>query len=159
MIHVIYDKSVVYWMSEFISKTLIDNIIKANKHLVQHRGESFGVNEEKLSDVINTVNTTNVPADNDVTRALFKRKRIIKKASLLLAGIAYNQPFNNGNKATSYVITKHYLRKNGYSLILKTKEEEKELFVLLDTIVMKFEGEDIVSDAETYLDNKITPKF
>jgi hypothetical protein len=48
MIHVIYDKSVVYWMSEFISKTLIDNIIKANKHLVQHRGESFGVNEEKL---------------------------------------------------------------------------------------------------------------
>lgn len=159
MIHVIYDKCVVYWMSEFISKTLIDNIIKANKHLVQHRGESFGVNEEKLLSVINTVNTTNVPADNDVTRALFKRKRIIKKASLLLAGIAYNQPFNNGNKATSYVITKHYLRKNGYSLILKTKEEEKELFVLLDTIVMKFEGEDIVSDAEAYLDNKITPKF
>jgi hypothetical protein len=29
----------------------------------------------------------------------------------------------------------------------------------IDTIVMKFEGEDIVSDAEAYLDNKITPKF
>jgi prophage maintenance system killer protein len=146
-------------MSEFISKALIDNIIKANKHLVQHRGESFGVNEEKLLDVINTVNITNAPADSDIARILFKRKRIIKKASLLLAGIAYHQPFSNGNKATAYVVTKHFLRKNGYSLTLKTKEEEKELFLLLDSIVMKFEGEDIASDAEAYLDKKVIPRI
>ncbi len=73
--------------------------------------------------------------------------------------IAYNQPFNNGNKATAYVITKYYLRKNGYALALKTKEEEKILFTLLDNITIKFEGVDIVSDAETYLDNKVIPKF
>lgn len=159
MIHVIYNKIVTYWMSEFVSKNIIDNIIKANKHLVQHRGESFGVNKEKLLDVINTVNTTNAPADNDIIRTLFKRKRTIKKASLLLAGITYHQPFNNGNKATAFVITKHFLRKNGYSLSLKTIEEEKELFLLLERIVLKFEGMDIASEAEAYLDNKVIPKI
>ncbi len=137
-------------MSELISVDFIDNIIKANKHLVGHRSESFEVNKEKLVGVVNTVNITN---------SLVKRKNIIKKASRLLAGIAYNQPFNNGNKATAYVITKYYHRKNDYSLIVKTREEERELFKLLDRITMKFEDEDVYSEAENYLDNKVVPKI
>lgn len=76
-----------------------------------------------------------------------------------MAGIAYHKPFNNGNKATAFVITKHYLRKNGFKLILQTKNDEKELFDLLHMVSMKFEGEPITKEIESYIDSKIKPEF
>jgi hypothetical protein len=35
-------------MSENFSKELINSIILGNKHIVNHRNESFGVNDERI---------------------------------------------------------------------------------------------------------------
>ncbi|MHB8547324.1 MAG: Fic family protein [Nitrosotalea sp.] len=49
-----------------------------------------------------------------------QRTRIIKKATAVLGGISWQQPFNNGNKTIAIIVTKYFLQKNGFDLRLST---------------------------------------
>ena len=114
-------------MSENFSDELIKDIIRGNEHIVGHRKESFGVNAERIEWVFSKVNSFNDVKD--------KRTRIIKKATAVLAGITWQQPFNNGNKTTAVIVTKYFLRKHGFDLRLSTETEEDELIDLLTKTV------------------------
>ena len=135
-------------MSEIFTQELINNVIAANRHIVAHRGESFGCNIERLGTVFNNVNSFNNISD--------KRLRIIKKAAHLLGGITWQQPFSNGNKSTALVATKYFLRKNGFDLRLLTPQEEDELIDLLTRTIFKFEDDStIITEVEEYLLRKV----
>ncbi|MGH2611902.1 MAG: Fic family protein [Rhabdochlamydiaceae bacterium] len=135
-------------MSEIFSDKTISDIIYVNKLISSHRNEPFGYVAERLADIFNQVNSF-----NDIKG---KRERIIKKASYLLGGITYWQPFFNGNKRTALAVTIHFFRRNSFALPLKTKKDEKEMFELLERTMLKFEGDDtIISEIEEYLKRKI----
>jgi prophage maintenance system killer protein len=133
---------------ENFSPELIKNIIRGNEHIVSHRKESFGVNAERIEWVFSKVNSFNDIKD--------QRTRIIKKATAVLAGISWQQPFNNGNKTTALIVTKYFLRKNGFDLRLSTEQEEDELIDLLIKTMYKYEDDPtIFSEVEEYLDRVV----
>ncbi len=135
-------------MSENFSNELIRNIILGNKHIVNHRNESFGVNNERIEWVFSKANSFNDIKD--------QRTRIIKKATVVLGGISWQQPFNNGNKTIAIIVTKYFLQKNGFDLRLSTDQEEDELIDLLVRTMYKFEDDlTIFSEIEEYLNRKV----
>lgn len=135
-------------MSENFSDELIKNIIHGNEHLVNHRKESFGVNDERIEWVFSKANSFNDVKD--------KRTRIIKKATAVLAGISWQQPFNNGNKTIALIVTKYFLLKNGFDLRISTEQEEDELIDLLTKTMYKYEDDPtIFSEVEEYLNRKV----
>ena len=110
-------------MNEIFSEKAIQNIVKVNEHICKHRGEEHGVDDKELLQLIfNDVNSHNDIED--------KKIRIIEKATYLLGGIIYEQPFKNGNKGTADAITNYFLRNNGYELPIQTEEESDELIQL-----------------------------
>ncbi|MGI0060137.1 MAG: Fic family protein [Nitrosotalea sp.] len=138
-------------MSENFSKELINSIILGNKHIVNHRNESFGVNEERIELVFSKANSFNDIKD--------QRTRIIKKATAVLGGISWQQPFNNGNKTMAIIVAKYFLQKNGFDLRLSTDQEEDELIDLLVKTMYKFEDDPtIFSEIEEYLNRKVENK-
>jgi prophage maintenance system killer protein len=138
-------------MSENFSNELIDRIILFNRQIVDHRRESFGVNYERIERVFSKANLFNDIAD--------QRTRIIKKATAILGGISWQQPFNNGNKTTAITFTKYFLQKNGFDLKISTDQEEDELIDLLVKTVYKFEDDStIFTEIEEYLNGKVKSK-
>jgi prophage maintenance system killer protein len=135
-------------MSENFSDELIKNIIHGNEYIVSLRKESFGVNGERIEWIFSKANSFNDVKD--------KRKRIIKKTTAVLAGISWQQPFNNGNKTTAVIVTKYFLQKNGFDLRLSIEQEEDELIDLLTRTVYKYEDDPtIFSEVEEYLNRKV----
>lgn len=135
-------------MNEIFSDNVINNVIRVDKHICTHRNEPFGCVTERLFAVFNQVNSFNNIKD--------KKERIIKKAAHLLGGIVWQQPFSNGNKRTALAVTIHFLRKNGFTISLKTRKEEKEMFCLLEKTMLKSEGDDtIIPEVEDYLRRKV----
>lgn len=127
----------------------VENVKDVNRHIVESRGESFGLDDPtKFYDVFREVNGFYSIED--------PKMRLIKKAATLLSGLVWGQPFKNGNKATATAITKYFLKKNGYFFVLQNDEEEKEFFNLLERTVEKFEGDPtIYSEIEKYLIRKV----
>ena len=133
---------------EFLDEE-IEEIIKDNCDLVLERGDTFGVNREELTKIFDNVNNFNEIQD--------KRSRIIHKASWILGGITFYQPFNDGNKEIALSLTIYFLRENRFELPLPDKKIKKELFNLLVRTVLKFEDDPtIVSEVEDYLLLKVT---
>ncbi len=136
-------------MSEEFTDVDIEEIIQENKDLVEGRGEPFGVNKEKLLEVFSRLNSF-----NDITN---KRNRTIKKSSHILAMLAWQQPFSEGNKEIALSVAKLFLRRNGLDLPIRTLEDEKELFDLLVKTVFKFDGDPtIIDEIEKYLFKNVT---
>jgi prophage maintenance system killer protein len=136
-------------MSEGFSPEEVEDMISENKMTVDARRELFGVDREILSYVINNVNSF-----NDITD---KRSRIVKKASHLLSGMSYDQPFKEGNRETGLSWTLLFLRRNGFNLPLQTKTEENDIQELMKNTGFKMEGDTtIISEIEAYLDSRIT---
>ena len=137
-------------MPEFIQYDEINEIIKVNRKIVEERNESFGVDETKIYDIINSVNLASDPSILNV------RERIIKKASIILARITWEQPFNNGNKATALYFTTQFLNKNKFDLLISSNPTiQKQIFHLLEATAMKFEGENILDDVFKFLHENV----
>lgn len=107
---------------EKFSQTAIKNIILVNQHICKHRPEKHGFDKKSLDEIFFNVNSHNEVRD--------KRKRIVKKASHILAGIIFHQPFTNGNKTTAETIMKYFLKINGYHLPIRTEEDSQYLIDL-----------------------------
>ena len=78
-------------MKNSLSDDEINNIIELNKETVEARNEPFGVNREELDKIFNQI-------DDAITKFNNERERIIFQTSLILGGIAFYQPFIEGNK-------------------------------------------------------------
>lgn len=136
-------------MPETFSDIRIEAIIRDNKRLVEQRGEPFCVVKDRLDDVFSNVNSY-----NDIQN---KKERIIRKASHILGGITYRQPFCEGNRETALTHTILFLRDNGFDLPLDTQEDKQEIFDLLDRTIFKDElDQTIISEVEQYLTRKVT---
>ncbi len=136
---------------EIFSPNAIENISLINKHVVEKRPESFGVDDPSIiKKIFERVNQDyNIPN---------KKVRLIKRASHILAGIVFEQPFKNGNKATAYIVTQHYLKINGFAFPISISDDE--LIQLLESISPLFLNEDqfdiAFSKVEDFLTAKIT---
>ncbi len=108
-------------MIEIFNSDLLKNVIRVNYHIVKHRGEKFGCVIERLLDVFDNVNSFNDIAD--------RRERIIRKSAHILGGLAWTQPFSNGNKRTALSVTIYFLRKNGYDIPIKNKKKKRNYLI------------------------------
>ncbi|WP_420545846.1 Fic family protein [Nitrosopumilus sp.] len=104
---------------------------------------------ETLNAIFDKVNSFNDISD--------RRTRIIKKATHILAGISYNQPFIEGNRRTSHYLVKNFLGRNLYQLrFYNAKEEDQFADMLRRTAEEKFEDDPtIYSEVEEYLTRKV----
>ncbi len=113
-------------MSSFFNGELNEpHIIEANRQRCKISNEEFGIDDhEKLKDIIKNIKI--------VDRIEDKRERIIRKISILIVGLCYNQPFKNGNKRTALSIAILMLRLEHYDLPFNTKQQKKDVFELLE---------------------------
>ncbi len=136
-------------MSENFSNEEIEEIILDNKDLVESRDEPFDINREKVFAVFSKLNSFNYITN--------KRDRVIRKASNILAGLTWQQPFSEGNKETALSVTKLFLRRNGFDLPINTPADEKEIFDLLVKTVFKFEDDPTIThEIEEFLFKKVS---
>lgn len=81
-----------------------------------------------------------------------RRDRIIRKASHIMYGIAFRQPFFEGNKTTALFTTIDFLRQNGFDLPLETVAQEQEVF---DFLVQVMFASRELADVIEFLDKKV----
>jgi prophage maintenance system killer protein len=129
--------------SESFSPEEIETIIDYNRLMVSERGEDFEVDRDILYSIFERLDIYNT-ISNDNTR-------IIRKSAHLLGGIAYEQPFFEGNKEIALRITRLFLRRNRHDILLDTRQKKLDMYDLLVKTVAKFPEQDIISDVETFL--------
>ncbi|WP_428324783.1 hypothetical protein [Nitrosopumilus sp.] len=135
-------------MKEIFTDFEINEIIEDNKQLVAQRGDSFCVNNSDLSFIF-----TNVNNFDEIT--IFQ-DRIIRKASWILGGISFYQPFCDGNKEIAVSLTIFFLRENDMDLPITDKQSQKELFDLLVKTIFKFENDPtIIPEIEQYVRQRV----
>ena len=134
-------------MSDFFKGEMDnENIIEANKQICQESNEKFGLdNPEKLDEIISDIKGVNRIED--------PRERIIRKISILIVGLTYDQPFKNGNKRTALAISILLLRLNHYDIPFYTMEQKREVFHLLENLMFKFEDDipELTGEVEEFL--------
>jgi len=63
---------------------------------------------------------------------------------------------SEGNKEMALSLTIYFLRKNDFDLPINSKEEEKEIFDLLEKTIFKFEGDPtIISEVKGFLERRV----
>ena len=111
----------------------IHQIINFNRKIVLRRNEQFGVDEEKLRKIFDDVNS------NFLTQTYTNnRTRIIKKSSIIIGSITWEQPFLEGNRETALGVGIMFMNNNGFDLPIE--KHKKEIYDLLKKIVYKFRG-------------------
>lgn len=136
-------------MNEFLSEDEIEEIVKFNRQIVRFRGEPFDVDREKLTEIFQSVNN-----DFDAQYYPNKRIRIVKKVSVIIGRIAWEQPFTEGNKETCLGVGVMFLRRNGFTLPLK--QTKIDVYKLLNKTIMKFENDPtIISEVESFLNKYV----
>lgn len=100
-----------------------DLVIEINKGVIREMleknptaPESISVNQEELDKILQMVNA---------------QEHMIMKASYLLGGISWAQPFGGGNKRTAVVCADTLLRMNGFKLVIANETDEEYLRKLL----------------------------
>lgn len=136
-------------MFEVFEQKDIEEVIEVNKLICSYHNEPVGVDMEILNSIFEKVNAYNEISD--------RRMRIIKKATHILAGISYNQPFIEGNRRTSHYLVKNFLGRNLLQLrFYNSKEEDQFADILKRTAEEKFEDDPtIYSEVEKYLTCKV----
>jgi len=138
-------------MSDFFKGELdSDNVIQANRQICQQSNEEFGLdNPEKLDDIVSSI--------RGIDRIEDDKERIIRKVSILIVGLSYDQPFKNGNKRTALAISILLLRLAKYDIPFHTKEQKREVYDLLENLMYKFEGDVplLIDEVEEFLRARI----
>jgi len=131
--------------------TNIADVVSVNYFIVTSRKQKFGVNFEKLAEIFDYA--------NDIFNLLIvsdKRKAVVMTAGHIMAGIAYWQPFDDGNKTTALTVTRRFLRDNGYLLPVRGKTQKDSIYDLMNKTILKFETDKtIYSEVQEYLDKNV----
>ncbi|MDH2907054.1 MAG: Fic family protein [Candidatus Nitrosotalea sp.] len=106
-----------------MTKLTIELVIEINKGIIQEwleqnptAFEAVNANRDELKNILNMVN---------------KQENLIMKASYILGGISWAQPFSGGNKRTAFVCADTLLRLNGFRLAIDDENEQEYLRKLL----------------------------
>ena len=138
-------------MSDFFKGELdSENVIDANRQICEQSNEIFGLDcPEKLDEIISNIRA--------IDRIEDEKERIIRKISILIVGLSYDQPFKNGNKRTSLAISILLLRLAHFDIPFYTKEQKKEVFDLLVGLMYKFEDDvpKLTDEVEDFLRTRI----
>lgn len=94
-------------------------IIKSWNKEFPAKAESFGVNEDRLTEVLQLVNQNEEP----LVQAIF-----------LMVGISWAQPFSGANKRTAYICADTLLKMNRYRMVINSKKEKDYLIGLLNEV-------------------------
>jgi prophage maintenance system killer protein len=133
-------------LGEVLNESVYNEIINANKKIVDENGEPFEVNEYKLRKILSNTNDTFNAVSN-------MKNRIILKTSIFISHICFCQPFSQGNKRTALTCMLNYLHGNGFTIATPDRDKIPQLF---SDISFKFEFDPrITSDLEEYLINYI----
>ncbi|MGI0022048.1 MAG: Fic family protein [Nitrososphaeraceae archaeon] len=118
-------------MSKSIRYVDRQRIIDINKKIIQmwnsrhpDKPEFINVGKHRIDEVLDIVK--NIANDLDYKRSL------IKKASYLVGGLAWNQAFSGGNKRTAILTCTIFLFENGYSLIIPQNRNPELRQLLFD---------------------------
>ena len=134
-------------MSDFFKGELdSENVIVANRQICQQSNEEFGLaHPEKLDEIVSSIRRMDRIEDS--------RERIIRKISILIVGLCYDQPFKNGNKRTALVISILLLRITHYDIPFHTREQKREVYDLLESLMYKFEDDVplLIDEVEEFL--------
>ena len=94
----------------------LEDIIEINEGIINEwldvnpqAHDRVGVNKNRLQEVLDIVNKQNSP---------------MLKAVYLMAGIAWAQPFHEGNKRTGSIVADTFLRMNGFKLVITEEDIE-----------------------------------
>jgi prophage maintenance system killer protein len=123
----------------------IDDIIDANKFVVEKRGVEFDVDLDILVNIVFKLN-------NDYNHISNKQERIMKQTAYLMGSITFKQPFFDGNKTTSLLLGINWLRQNGYDLPLESEKQRTEVFEILTDIMYAKKG---YSDLEVFIKERV----
>lgn len=138
-------------MSDFFKGELDkENVIDANKQICKQSNEEFGLDHpEKLDEIIFNI--------RGIERIEDEKEKVIRKISILIVGLSYDQPFKNGNKRTSLVISILLLRLSHFDIPFYTKRQKKEVFDLLVGLMYKFEDDvpKLTDEVEDFLRDRI----
>lgn len=126
-------------MFEIFGQKDIEEVIEVNKLICSYDNEPVGVNMEILNSIFDKSNSFNDMPD--------RKTRIIKKATHIIVGISYNQPFVEGNRRTSHYLVKNFLRRNLFQLRFYNAKEEDQFANVLKPLQTK------LSKLETKLDS------
>jgi prophage maintenance system killer protein len=129
----------------FVILNAMDTII-VNRKFCEDLGEPYGLDHpEILQKILDEYRTHDSIED--------EKEKVIQKATCLLAGLVFYQPFKNGNKRTSLSISRimmktHHHTINGY----ETDAIQEEVYNLLNKTMMKMEGDPTIkTEIEDYL--------
>jgi hypothetical protein len=126
----------------------IEAFILKNRAIVGKRRQPFDANPEVIKCFFAEISKYDGIFDT--------RKRLIKKAAYLLAGLAWNQFFKEGNKETATHVVLTFLNHNGLDLDLAPLRRQAELYKLLKKTIEKFEKDKtIYSEVEGYLKRRV----
>lgn len=126
----------------------IKTMIKVNQRINEKSKELHGFRIHVFKKMQNEMDKHDDPDDMD---------RIINKATELLAGFHYEQPFNNSNKRTGFFTLRKFLDRNGYRL---KKEGIPELIELGKKWNVSWEDQrpQVYSEFREFLKKNIEPK-
>jgi prophage maintenance system killer protein len=136
-------------MSEYFSNIEIEEIIQYNKDIVKDEDDIFDVDERVLYSIFDKVN-------NIYEKEMDRKTRIIKKATKILSGITFSQPFGEGNKRTATLVTLMFLNRNGYDIPLICSAEKTRFYkMLINTMFKSRNDPTIYSEIEDYIKQEI----
>lgn len=127
------------------------DVIIINRQFCKQSNEQYGLDHPAiLQNIVNEFNQYNNLADDG--------EKVIQKASCLLAGLVFEQPFKNGNKRTAAALSLVVMRMHNYDIKgYKQEKKQKEFFDLLEKTMMKMEGDvTIRMEIENYLRKNVT---
>jgi len=132
-----------------MTKLTLELIIEINKGIIQEwleqnptAFEAVDVNQDELKTILKLVD---------------KQENLIMKASYILGGISWAQPFSGGNKRTAFVCADTLLRLNGFRLLVDDENEQEYLRKLLLEIQEERSklNEDVMAKIILYVSKRI----
>lgn len=132
-----------------MTKLTIELVVEINKGIIQEwleenptAFEAVNVNRDELKNILKIVD---------------KQENLIMKASYILGGISWAQPFSGGNKRTAFVCADTLLRLNGFRLAIDDENEQEYLRKLLLEIQEERSklNEDVMAKIILYVSKRI----
>jgi len=110
---------------------------------------------------IGTTNTINdiIPHVNSVGNSGDREENLVQKATNLMAKIAWEQPFEDGNRRTGIISAMQFLRNNGYDLELELGQANFDIRKMLREIKMHRRGLHIetMNQISFYISERMIP--
>ena len=129
----------------------MDDVILVNKQFCEQLDEPYGLDDqEQLEKIIEEVNSYNRLSDD--------KEKAILKATCLLAGLVFGQPFKNGNKRTAVALSLLLIRSHHYDIKdYKSETKQKMFYELLEKTMLKMELDPTIrSEIESFLRDNLT---